>query len=104
MNAIITDENYLHEEELREYDKIIAECMSYIYQTIEENDGKAVLNFKDYHNYDARFLFKTARICNTVQDVPIYLKMKFFNYRDFIKANPTDYKIHRIRKIKNILN
>lgn len=96
MNSIITDKNYLHKEEVREYDKIIAECMSYIYQVIEQNGGKAVLSFKNCHNYDARFLFKVVRLCNTIQDIPIYLKMKFFDYKKFIKINTTDYKVHHI--------
>lgn len=29
--------------------------------------------------------------------------MKFFDYREFIKTNPTDYKIRRIRKNKKYI-
>ena len=103
MKANIIDPDYIHWEETRKYDEIIAECMRYVYNFASVNDGIIVLEIDDIYSTDSKFLFKIARLCNTTANIPIYISLGFWDYHKFLKMNKTEYKTKRNKEKKKII-
>lgn len=98
MNARIVNEEYTEWSRTRQYDKVIAKIMSYMYYYSEVNNNNILLKVNDLDSYDTKFVFKIARLCNTTTTIPIYMQMGRRNFKKFVKLNPTEYEVKRARR------
>lgn len=95
MKSKIIDPDYLHWEETRQWDAVIATCMEIMYKTTLANDNKIVLDFSDEECDDDSFLLKIAKLLNTTMSVPIHINTSYWRSRKIIKSNPT-YTIKKL--------
>lgn len=95
MKSRIIDPDYIHWEETRQWDTIIATCMEILYQTTVANDNKIVLDLSEEDCDDDNFLIKIAKLLNTSASLPIYINTGYWRSRKIIKSNPT-YTIKRL--------
>lgn len=99
MNSRITDEEYLDKmDELKKfqlYDKIVSEAMAFLATESCVNDNRIIIKYEDTDAFC--FLFKIAKMNNTVIKFPIFIDGPLYKIIKFKKQNPT-YVIKKLHK------